>query len=118
MILNGSADQHILLESSLHCKKDGGIESLVALIQQKESDSDFLTEVKTTHAVCVPAGHHVQIKCCAKTPADDQIVYFSPILSESENELTFSETVCKLRRVCTDYVLVDVTNTTKGIKCC
>ena len=35
LILNGSADQHILLESSLHCKKDGGIESLVALIQQK-----------------------------------------------------------------------------------
>ena len=73
LILNGSADQRILLESSLHCKKDGGIESLVALIQQKYSDSDFLTEVKTTCAVCVPAGHHVQIKCHVKTPGDDKL---------------------------------------------
>jgi hypothetical protein len=37
-------------------------------------------------------------------------VYFSPRLTESDEELTFSETVCKLKRGQTNHVFVDVMN--------
>ena len=112
LILNGSQYQRGLLESSLHCKREYGIESLVALIHEKANDKDFLVEVKAGQSVKIPTSHRIQIKCRVKTQGDDETVYFVPIISESDNELVFSETVSKLKRGCTNYVVVDVLNTT------
>ena len=42
----------------------------------------------------------------------DRTVYFSPILTASDEDLTFSETVSQLRRGRTNYVTVDVMNLT------
>ena len=114
LILSGSQDQCVLLEASLHCKNNGGIESLAALIHEEANKKDFLGEVKASKSVKVPAGHRIQIKCRVKTQGDDQSVYFSPVLPESDNELTFSDTVSKLKRGCTNYVVVDVLNTTNS----
>ena len=112
LILNGSNEQRVLLEASLGCGKKGGIESLATLIQEKASQNDFLVEVKAGQTVTVPAGHRIQVKCRVKTQGDDQMVYFSPILPQGDNDITFSDTVSKLKRGCTNYVVVDVLNTT------
>ena len=52
------------------------------------------------------------MKCRVKAQSndDEQTVYFSPALSENEEELMFSQTVSKLRRGRTNHVVVDVMN--------
>ena len=113
LILEGSAVQKKALEEAF---AKGGkcftIEALAAMVKQKASRPDFLTEVKSSRSVTVPAGHKVQLKCRVKAQSnsDEQTVYFSPVLSENEEDVTFTETVSKLRRGRTNYVTVDVLN--------
>ena len=59
-----------------------------------------------------------RIKCRVKAIANDeeQTVYFSPKLVEEDEELTISETVCKLKRGKTNYVIIDVMNLTRKDK--
>ena len=113
LILKGSADQQMELESSFQRSQgEFKVDSLTTLVQSRATNHDYLADVKSQSAVCVPAGHKVQLKCRVKTKCDDaeQTVYFSPQLSENDEELTFSETVCKLKRGRTNHVVVDVMN--------
>ena len=68
--------------------------SLVALVQQRVEQADFLTEVKASFSITVPAGSKVQILCRVETTSEDkeQIIYFPPRVEESDDELTFLET--------------------------
>ena len=80
---------------------------LTALIQEKIEKSDFLSEVKASKSVKVPAGHKVQIRCRVKVRSndDEQAVCFVPRVMESDQELAFSETVSNLIRGRTNYVV-------------
>ena len=113
LILKGSRDQQVELESSLQRNKsEFKVNSLATLVQGRAANPDYLSDIKAQSTVRVPAGRKVQIKCRVKTACDDteQTVYFSPCISESDEELTYSETVCKLKRGHTNHVLVDVMN--------
>ena len=113
LILHSPDQQDALQKSLVGQKGSCGIEALVALVQQKANDPDFLTEVKTSAAIKVPAGHRVKIRCRVKAQGQDkETAYFSPALTNSEEDLTFSETVCDLRRGRTNYVTVDIMNHT------
>ena len=118
-ILNGSANQRTALKMAL--KSEQGpveIDSLAALMGERAKNEDFLTEVKAASTVTVPAGRRIKIKCRVKAIANDeeQTVYFSPKLVEEDEELTISETVCKLKRGKTNYVIIDVMNLTRKDK--
>ena len=88
------------------------VNSLVASVQQRAEQADFLTEVKVLSSITVPAGSKVQTRCRVKATSEDkeQIVYFSPQVEESDDELTFLETASTLRRGRTNYSLVEVLN--------
>ena len=63
----------------------------------------------------IPAGSRVQVKCRVKTQGNgpEQTVYFSPVITENDEDLTFSETISKLKRGRTNYVYVDCMNVSK-----
>ena len=113
LILEGSDVQKKALEKAF---SKGGkcftIDALVAMVGKKASQPDFLTDVKSSRSVTVPAGHKVKMKCKVKAQSnsDKQNVYFSPVLSENEDDLILTETVSKLRRGHTNYVTVEVLN--------
>ena len=119
LILNGSAEQHAALESSLRQNSAGfKVDSLAALVERKASDPDFLSEIKSPTSISIPAGRRVQIRCRVKSSTGDreQTVYFNPKLAEGDDELTFLETVCTLKRGRTNYVAVEVMNLTRKDK--
>ena len=68
------------------------------MVKKKASNPDFLTEVRSSKSVTIPAGHKVQMKCRVKAQSNsvEQTVYFSPLLTENEEDLTYTETVSKL----------------------
>ena len=112
LILYGSAEQKEALERSLAKEKRGfTLEPLVALIENRSKTDNFLTEVKLSNSVTVPAGHRVQVKCRVKVqPGEDgQVIYFSPLVIDSD-EVEFSETVTTLRQGRTNHVIVDIRN--------
>ena len=116
LVVNGSKSQHGLLKSSLSCgERNVEIDLLVSAMQEKYNDPDYLADIKSSDNVHVPAGRKVRIRCRAKVQGSglEQIVYFMPKVKEKDEELTFTETVCKLRRGRTNYVHVDVLNETK-----
>ena len=78
------------------------------MIQENAESADFLTEVKVSSSVAIPAGRRVQIRCRVKAQGNDaeQNVYYSPTLTDSEDDLTFLETVSTLKRGRTNYVTV------------
>ena len=96
VILNGSECQRTKLRKLLECE-EAEFETLAAIFADKEESSDFLTEVKSSRDVHIPAGHKVKVKCRVKTVCDkdDQTVYFAPVISGDENDLIFTETVSK-----------------------
>ena len=72
LILNGTPQQRTALPTAFQGKEDGiDLGPLTALIQEKVDTSDFLTEVKTSKSVSVPAGHKVQVKCRVKVQSND-----------------------------------------------
>ena len=113
LVLEGSAEEKVELESALkRNKSEFKVDALATIVQSRAADPDYLADIKSQSSVCVPASSRIQIKCRVKTSCDDteQTVYFSPNISESDEELTFSETVCKLKRGHTNHVVVDVMN--------
>ena len=119
LILKGSSDQQVALETSLQGNASGfKVESLSTVVHEKAAASDYITNIKTSNTVSVPAGRRIQIKCRVKTNCDDsdQTVYFSPNLTDSDEELTFNETVSHLKRGRTNHVIVDVLNLTNKEK--
>ena len=120
LILNGTPEQRAGLRTSLKGKASGVelLEPLAALIQQRANEPDFLTEVRTSKSITVPAGHKVRIRCRLKAQgnADEQSVYFSPRLMENDDDLNILETVSSLKRGHTNYVVVEVLNETKQDK--
>ena len=116
LILNGSASQKKALEESLATQRCGfSLEPLAALVQRRSSSGDFLTEVKLPKSVKVPAGHRMKVKCRVKVQGgeDGQVVYFSPLVVDSDGEVDFSETVTTLRYGRTNHVVVDIINTSR-----
>ena len=116
LILNGSPAQKKALEESLGTQKSGfSLQPLAALIQRRSDSGDFLAEVKLPRAVKVPAGHRVKVKCRAKVQGgeDGQVVYFSPLVVDGDDEVEFSETVATLRYGKTNHVIVDIINSSK-----
>ena len=116
LILNGSDKQKKALENSLASQRtDFSIDPLVSLVERRHNNGDFLSEVKLPKSVKVPAGHRIKVKCRAKVQGgeDGQVVYFSPLVADRDDEVEFSETVATLRHGKTNYVVVDIINSSK-----
>ena len=97
LILSGSLEQRVALQLAL--KTETGpvqIDALAAVIEERASNPDWITDIKTANTITVPAGRQMKIKCRVKAMANDseQTVYFQPTLAESDKELTVAETVC------------------------
>ena len=109
-----------LWEVALQCEKEVvSVDALAAVIEQRNENPDFLTEIVSSKSVKVPAGHRVKMKCKVKaqTTEKEETVYFSPLLtSDGDENLIFSETVSSLRYGDTNHVIVDIMNTTKSDK--
>ena len=118
LVMKGTDEQKKALQAALKGKTNQlGIEPLVAWIEKKAQDRDFLAEVKTSTSIKVPAGHRKQIRCRVKAQSDgEQTVFFTPKIVNEDQELGFNETVSMLRRGKTNYVVVDVMNQTKEDK--
>ena len=115
LIVSGTDKHHETLGISLGGKRKGfEVSALTTLIQERAKDPDFLTEVTAATSIVIPAGRRIQMRCRVKANGNDkeQTVYFSPIVTPSDEDLTFSETVSQLRRGRTNYVTVDVMNLT------
>ena len=115
LVLRGNDETRQHLEEALGTSgRKVSISSLAAIIEEHASRNDFLTEVKSAKSVKIPSGHRVRMKCKVKALAADQeqVVYFSPVLSpdDSADTLVCNETVCTLRRGHTNHVVVDVMN--------
>ena len=119
LILEGTVEQQDALRAALKNKKSGfSMELLTAAVQERASKEDFLAEVKSPASMVVPAGRRVQVRCRVKAQSNDaeQTVYFSPLLDENDEDLTFLETVSQLRLGRTNYVSVEVMNLSKEDK--
>ena len=119
MILKGSLDHRVALRIALTSEKGQvEIDSLAAVMEERAKNPDILTQIKTANTITVPSGRRVRVKCRVKAVGNDteQTVYFQPRLAEGDEELTVSETVCKLKRGKTNYVIVDVMNETRKDK--
>ena len=115
LVVKGSHDEHNLLKKSLR-NGDHGVEvdMLVAAMQEKYDDSDFLSNIKAQDDVHVPAGRKVRIRCRVKVPGNgcDETVYFQPRLGVEDEELSFTDSVCRMKFGRTNYVYLDVMNQT------
>ena len=91
------------------------IDALAAVIEERVNNPDWITDVKMANTITVPAGRKMRVRCRVKAVGNDadQTVYFQPKCAESDEELTVTETVCKLKRGRTNYVVVDVLNETR-----
>ena len=116
LVVKGSEDEHKLLKESLR-NGDHGVEvdMLVAAMQEKYDDSDYLAPIKAQEDVHVPAGRKVRIRCRVKVPGNggDETVYFQPRLGDEDEELSFTDSVCRLKYGRTNYVYLDVMNQTR-----
>ena len=119
LILNGSLDNRVALQLALRGERGPvEIDSLAAVMEERANNPDFITNIKTSKTITVPAGRRVKVRCRVKAVGDDdeQTVYFQPKLVEGDDELIVSETVCNLKRGKTNYVVVDMINDTKRDK--
>ena len=116
LVVNGSEAQHQLLKNSLRNGDHGvQVDMLVAAMQEKYQDSDYLAPIKSSEDVHVPAGRKVRIRCRVKVPGNgcDETVYFQPRLGDEDEELSFTDSVCRLKYGRTNYVYLDVMNQTR-----
>ena len=114
LLRKGSKQQHEALGVSLNGTKAGFQVSALATVVEEQEKEVVMANVKSSSTVKIPAGKRVQVRCRVKAQTNDreQTVYFSPNLTASDNDLTFSETVSQLRLGRTNYVTVDVMNLT------
>ena len=116
LLVHGSEEQKSLLKESLkNGERAVEVDMLAAAMEEKYNDPDFLTDIKAASDVKVPAGRKMQIKCRVKATGNgcDETVYFQPRLGEEDEELTFNDSICRMRHGRTNYVYVDVLNQTK-----
>ena len=115
LLQDGSLNQRQLLKAALECESNFSVDALAAIVEERSS---FITEVSSSDSFKVPACRRTQIKCRVKAQSNgkEQTVYFEPVLSPDDEQLLFSETVCKLRRGHTNYVVVDVINKSSSDK--
>ena len=119
LVVKGTEEQHQWLKKSL---KNGDenveVEMLVAAMQEKYEDSDFLTQIKASENIHVPARRKVRIRCRVKVPGNgcDDTVYFQPRLGDEDEELSFTDSVCRMKYGRTNYVYLDVMNQTRKDK--
>ena len=66
LVMNGNQEDHELLHSCFKTGNPFKIEPLVSLIQEKVANPDFITEVKSSGDIIVPAGHKRQVRCRLK----------------------------------------------------
>ena len=114
LMKNGSKQQQDALGVSLHGMGSSFEVSALATLLEEQAKDPVLANIKSASSVTIPAGKRVLVKCRLKALTSDkeQTVYFSPNLTASDEDLTFSETVSQLRRGRTNYVTVDVMNLT------
>ena len=116
LVVKGSEEEHQLLKNSLRNGEHGvQVDMLVAAMQEKYQDSDYLAPIKSSEDVHVPAGRKVRIRCRVKVPGNgcDETVYFQPRLGDEDEELSFTDSVCRLKYGRTNYVYLDVMNLTR-----
>ena len=113
LVLKGTDGQTNALRTALSgTRSEFEVNNLVALVQERAEQDDYLTDLKASSSVSIPAGHKIQIRCRVKATSDDdeKTVFFQPRVEEGDDELTFLETVAKVRRGRTNYVVVEVLN--------
>ena len=116
LVVEGSNEQKLLLRDSFKNGKEGvSVDRLVAALEEKYNDPDYLTDIKAASDLHVPAGRKMQMKCRVKVMGNgcDETVYFQPRLGEEDEELVLNESICRMRHGRTNYVYVDVLNQTK-----
>ena len=91
------------------------IENIVALIQDRAHASDFLGTVKASANTVISAGTSNVLKCKVKVPmdCDKKTVHFDPELV-GDGDLQCVETVFSVERGKTQYVYVNLVNSTKS----
>ena len=115
LVLEGSKGDQELLKSCLEAGGVVDLDPLISLIQSQADDPEFLCDIKTSESVRVPAGCKVRIRCRVKAQgnATEQTIYFEPSLPEGDSDLEFNESVARLKLGRTNYVYVDVINTSR-----
>ena len=111
-MVNGFKEQQQLLQELL--SNDVEVDMLVAAVQEKYDDSD-LSHIKNLESFQILVGRKVQIRCRVKIPGNgcDETVFFQPRLGDEEEELTFSDSVCRTKYGRTSYAYLDVMNKTR-----
>ena len=115
LVLHGTDKERADLKECLKTSSPFSVEALISLIENQASDPDFLGEIKASKFIKVPAGCKARIQCRVKAQSNssEQTVYFEPKIPEGDDELTFNEAVCRLRRGRTNYVDIEVINTSR-----
>ena len=117
LVISGSEEDRCKLQACLISNKplENNWEPLIALIEKQASSPDFLGEIKASDFLEVPAGCKVRMRCRVKAQGndDEQTVYFSPRIPEGDSELEFNESISRLKRGKTNYVYVDVINSSR-----
>ena len=96
LVVNRSNMDTMFLKSSLIGVSSNVFETVISLIQEKASEPDFLTIVKTNADVIIPAKSSTQIKCKIKLciDSDKTTIYFLPKIVENlDDDLNFSESI-------------------------
>ena len=93
------------------------IQSMIALIQEKAKAPDLLGNVKAPENMVIPSGTSSIVKCKIKVSmdCDKKTVYFLPELinDNEDSDLCFHETISMVKRGRTQYIYVNVVNSTK-----
>ncbi len=115
LVLNGTEEERADLKDCLKTLSPFNVDALISLIENQASDPDFLGEIKASQFIKVPAGCKTRIQCRVKAQGNsvEQTVHFEPKIPEGDDELIFNEAVCRLRRGRTNYVDVEVINTSR-----
>ena len=116
LVVNREPGEREMLKSCLKGGDLADLSALIALIETQAADPDFLSEIKTSEQVKIPAGCRKYVRCRMKVQGNDaeQTVYFSPRLREGDDELEINEAVGRLKRGRTNYIDVELINDSRG----
>ena len=117
LVVNGNKEEISLLTSCLISTCPSNVEPMIAFIQKRAKVPDFLGDIKVSSTVTIPAGSWSQLKSKVKilTDDDEQTIHFIPKMMENVDDcVNFSESVSKVKRGRTQYILIDVINPTRN----
>ena len=92
------------------------IQSMIAVIHEKAKAPDFLCKVKAPENMIISSEKSSVVKCKVKVSmdCDKKTVYFCPELNgDEDSDLCFSDTLSVVKRGRTQYIYVNVVNSTK-----